>query len=164
MHTFGLHFPAAVLLAVSTAAHAAAAGKACDLVSKGTAEKLFGGSLKTVTDMPMANDGSAGLCVYQNSDREQVNFHFQIRTEIPDTMTDSVLKTLIHKGYPSDVVEKIPGVGDDNFFITSVGTPNSDTFTVLYHKAYVTLIVSGSKDKDLKADMVQVMKQVLAKL
>ena len=162
MLKLGHLFPAAIFaLGISTAAYAASPGKACELMSKATAEKLFGGTLKSVMDMPMTNDGSAGLCMYQNSDREQANFHFQVRKELPDNMTDAVLKTMIHKGYPTDVVEKIPGVGEDNFLITSVGTPNTDTFTVLYHKSYVTLIVRGSTNKNLKADMVQVMKQVL---
>jgi hypothetical protein len=68
---------------------------------------------------------------------------------------------MIHKDYPSDVVESIPGVGDGKFFISV--HQHADTFTVLYHKSFVTLLVRGSWDKNLKAGMIHVMTQALTK-
>ena len=140
----------------SPAAHAAVS-KPCDLLPHPAAETLFSGPLKSTLD-------TAIVCVYFNdSERSAVNIHFQMIPDgAPPNFGPTIMKAIPHKDYQTDVMDSVPGLGDQNFFITDKEIPK-DTFTVLYHKAIVTLIVTGSKNPNLRAAMIQTMKQALTK-
>ena len=140
---------------LAPAAHAAPP-KPCDLLSHPAAEALFGAPLKSTLE------AGTLACIYSNSETSAINIHFQaIPDGAPPTYGPTIMKAILHKDYDADAVDSVPGLGDQNFFITSK-QPKS-TFTVLYHKTIVTLIVTGAKNPNLRAAMIQTMKQALTK-
>jgi hypothetical protein len=152
-------FPAAALIVLLTglsSAQAADPPKACDLLSHSAAETLFGAPLKTTVSQPIA-------CIYYNSETSQINIHFlAIPDGLPPNAGDRIMKTLPHKDYGPDVIDTVAGLGEQNFFITDKQIPK-DTLTVLYHRTIITLIVTGSKNSNLRPAMIEAVKRAMAK-
>jgi hypothetical protein len=145
----------ALPLALATSA-LAATPKPCDLLSHQAAETLFGAPLaKTTPENTL-------LCYYSNSETSAVNINFQSWPDLAQDQLAQVMKTLPHKGFPADVIDSVPGLGDQNFFITDKQIPK-DTFTVVYHKTIITLIVTGSKSSNLRPAMIEAMKRAMSK-
>jgi hypothetical protein len=82
--------------------------------------------------------------------------------DITQAQFEQIMKALPHKDYQTDVIDNVPGLGDQNFFITDKQIPK-DTLTVLYHKTIITLIVTGSKSANLRPAMIDVMKRAMSK-
>jgi hypothetical protein len=145
----------ALPLALATSA-LAATPKPCDLLSHQAAETLFAAPLaKTMPE-------NALLCHYSNSDTSAVTVSFQAWPDFSQSQLEQVMKTLPHKDYQPDVIDSVPGLGDQNFFVTDKQIPK-DTLIVLYHKTIITLIVIGSKNQNLRPAMIDAMKRAMSR-
>jgi len=60
-----------------------------------------------------------------------------------------------------DTYESIPGFGNQNLFV--VGANQKHSFIVFYHNKEVFLFVHRKMTPELKAAMIQTMKQIIAK-
>jgi hypothetical protein len=59
-------------------------------------------------------------------------------------------------------MESLPGLGDQNLLL--VRSSNQNGLVVIYHQKILTLSVQRHMTPDLKAAMVQAMRQILSKL
>jgi hypothetical protein len=144
-----------------TAATAAAQGqpvKHCGYITQQTAEAVYGGHLNPAREMGMGctyfadEDGQKGVLV----------------TLIPPmgaavgttemTFYDSMLKS-----DPTSTAVPVGGLGDRAHFITTKDG-SMVSLQVLYHNSVAAIAASNSKNPNLKADLIQAMRQMMQKL
>jgi len=139
----------AVLLMSASAAHAAAP-KACDLLTSQIATSLLGGPVSAPTDV------QGMLCSYGTKTAT-------VSLAVVDSpgMAAADFTRANMAGGRSSGIEQIPGLGDAGFFIPAGGDHN--TMNVLYHNKVLNFGVQKKLTPELKSQMIQTMKQWLAK-
>ncbi len=141
------------LLAASVCA-CAAPPKPCDLMTQEAAATLFGGTVHEGRQVGKS-------CIFSHSIDTDVNVNLiLIPGSAPGTMAQ-VFPGTLHKDYKTDVVESVPGLGEQNRIVTS---RRKMTLQVLYNETILQLSVHGSTNPDLKAAMIETAKHVLGKL
>jgi hypothetical protein len=130
----------------------AASPKACDLLSSQMAVVLAGG--------PVTDHMDAGfLCLYP-SDSAGTQVSLSV-TNASASDADSYMQAKGGAG-PGDAYESIPGLGDQNLFV--VGANQKHSFIVFYHNKEVFLFVHRKMTPELKAAMIQAMKEIIPKI
>jgi hypothetical protein len=132
----------------------AATSKACDLLSPQTAASLAGGPVNAPVEIPgmgclySAKTGAAtvGLSVNDVQGTGSTNFTRQMQMSVGQGAT----------------MEQIPGLGEQSGLV--VRTSGDNSLTVLYHQKTLTLSAQKKMTPELKAAMVEAMKQILTKL
>lgn len=132
----------------------AATPKACDLLSAQTAASLLGAPVTAPIDMQgmgfsyLTTTGSAtvALTVVDQPTLTGANF----------------TRTMQMSAGQGGTTESIPGLGEANFLVVRTAAPNS--LMALYHHKMVSLAVQRKMTPELKAQMIQVMKEALAKI
>jgi hypothetical protein len=143
-----------LFIAPSTAR--AATPKACDLLSAQIASSLAGSPVGKPADM------SGKSCRYSvTGKRTSVQV---IVTEAPGTSGADAIAT--YKKMPASTAktETIPGLGDQNLLVVMIRGPQESILMVVVHEKMVALSVEEQFTPELKAAMVQAMKQMIAQL
>jgi len=150
------------LAGVLLSSHSAVAAptKACDYMTVQTASQAFGAPLQAGREesLPM----SAQQCVFQ---RANASLTFGV-TDVSamaaafQTSTAAVIKIIEQKD-PAVKTETIPSLGEWNSYVFNGLT--TYTLKVLYHGKVLDLDCDGSKNPDLKAALVQAMRQTMQK-
>jgi hypothetical protein len=143
-----------VLLVAPCTAHAATP-KACDLFSAQTAASLVGGPVNAPVDLQgigcsyVTRTGTATTTLTMADAQGMSGDDFMRMGQVSGNQ-------------PGSTAESIPGLGEHNFFL--VRTSGQNGLTVLYHGKKLTLAVQRKMTPELKTQMIQVMKQILAKI
>lgn len=135
----------------------AATPTACDLFTAQTAASLVGEPV-----VPAKRDPQGRGCSFTTKSGANVGF------AIVDMSADdakSYMATMKSMVAPPATTEGIVGLGDQNFLLVRPESQkNLNSLLVTYHQKSLTLGVQRKMTPDLKAAMVQFMRQVLAKI
>jgi hypothetical protein len=130
----------------------AATPKACDLLSAQTATSLLGGPVNAPIDM------QGIMCGYSTKTGSAT-----VGLTVTQGMSANDFRMIATAGAASHAaVEQISGLGDQSYLIGAAADRSS--LLVSYHQQTLTLSVVKKMTPDLKAAMIQAMKQILAKL
>ena len=143
----------AVLFTACSVAHAALP-TACQLLDAQTAARLAGGAVATTVD------GREILCAY-GLKSGNANVLLQVNYA-PGTDGSDTIPAMRMAAGQVGTAESIPGLGDHNLLYTK-GSQGS-FFLVYYHQKMLQLSVGRQLTPDLKAAMVQAIRQMLSKL
>jgi hypothetical protein len=145
---------AGLLLCSEVAVAAPQTTKTCEVLSQAAASALFGSPL----DPPR---GTFPSCAYFGAGGDDKKGLIVAVIEIPHVDMAAMYKQLLHAD-PTSRVEPVSGVGEQaNFVITSDGTIG---LQVLYHNNIVQIGASNSPNPNIKAAIVQAMRQILQKI
>ena len=134
----------------------AAAPTACDLLSAQTAALLAGGPV----GKPADKNGKS--CMYPITGKIT-----SVRVTVNDAPGTSGADTIAsYQKMPASAAktETIPDLGDQNLLVVTIRGPREDILMVLYHEKMVALSVEGPDTPELKAAMIQAVKQMLAQI
>jgi len=144
-----------VLLLVAASA-CAATPKACDLFTAQTAAALVGEAVGTPKDV----QGKG--CTYTTKSGALVGLGIQDMTS--DDAKSYMVAMISMISAPAHT-ESIPGLGERNFLVVRPDSQNDkNALLVYYHQKQVTLGVQRKMTPDLKAAMVQAIRQILSKI
>jgi hypothetical protein len=144
-----------LILSVDPCAARGEAPKACDLLNAQMAASLAGGPVNAPFDLQgigcsyTSKSGAAtvGLTITDAEKTTPADFQRMQQT------------TAMQQGAKT---ETIPGVGEHNFYVERVSQENG--LVVLYHQKMLSLGLKRQMTPALKAQMIQMMKQFLAKI
>jgi hypothetical protein len=143
------------LLLTPAFAHAAAP-TACELLTAQTAAGLAG---EAVT---LTKDVQGKGCAYAT--KSGANIGFAITDMAADDAKNYIASMRLMVVAPA-TTELIPGLGEQNYLLVRPESQkNKNALQVIYHQKLLTLGVQRKMTPDLKAQMVQFMRQVLSKI
>ncbi len=144
-----------VFLLAASSAHAATP-TACDLLTAQTAAALAGEAIGAPKDV----QGKG--CTYTT--KSGANIGFVITDMAADDAKNYVASMRLMVTAPA-TTELIPGLGDQNYLLVRPESQkNKNALQVIYHQKLLTLGVQRKMTPDLKAAMVQFMRQTLSKI
>ena len=147
---------AVLLVLFITPSSAHATPKACDLLSAQTATTLAGSPVGKPTDAEGAS------CTYQVTGK---NASVQvILADAPGTKGSDAIESYKKASMAGAKTETIPGLGDENLLVGISRGMNQNILMVLYHQKMVALTVMGQATPELKAAMIQAVKQMIAQI
>lgn len=132
----------------------AASPDACDLLHPKLAASLFGAPLR---DPLHLDRGTA--CVYSARSGDG-----NVNLDLTEAQGMTVSQYRITKGsaLQGQKAESIPGLGEESFMI--LPGPGKSHLSVFYHQKIVVLGVDRSMTPQLRTEMIDAMKQILARL
>ena len=143
-----------LLLSTEVAVAAPQTTKTCVVLSQAAASALFGAPLDPPREMFPS-------CAYFGAGGDDKKGLIVALIEIPHVDMTAMYKQLVHAD-PASRVEPVSGVGEQaNFVTTSDGTIG---LQVLYHNNIVQIGASNSPNPDIKAAIVQAMREILQKI
>lgn len=149
---------AGFMLTSHSAVSAAQGVKHCGLLSKQSAETVYGAPLDLGREMGMG-------CLFMSGGNDDKGI---VVTMLPPTLAGAGMSmstfydSMLHQDSTSIAVP-ISGLGDRADFITSKGNDFTVTILVLYHNTILEIMASGSHNPNLKAELIQAMRQMMQK-
>ena len=134
----------------------AAAPTACDLLSAQTAASLAGGPV----GKPIDKNGKS--CVYPIAGK--ITSIQVILTDAPGTSGADAIAPYQKLPASAAKTETIPGLGDQNLLVATIRGPREDILMVVYHQKMVALSVEAPNTPELKAAMIEAVKQMLTQI
>jgi hypothetical protein len=132
--------------------------KACDLVSQQTATTILGSSAGQGKEV----GGGRGLtCLYDGSEGEDTVVVSLLGAKDFYGVNAATMFQLATQPKQDVTTELISNLGESAVFMTG---QSAGTISVLYHEQIFSIQVSSSKNKDLKAALIQAAKQTLGRI
>jgi len=144
-----------VLLAIPSTAYAGKP-KACNLLDAQTAVSIVGSPVSTPIDMQGMG------CVYQTTSGSETVELVMVDSAGTDGAITMRNLQMVSAQSQGTTTESIPSLGEQNFLL--VRNSNLNGLMVLYHQKMFTLSVQKHMTPDVKAAMVQAMRQVLSRM
>jgi hypothetical protein len=144
------------VLFIAPSSARAAAPTACDLLSAQTAALLAGGPV----GKPIDKNGKS--CMYPITGK--ITSVQVIMTDAPGTSGADAIASYQKMPASTAKTETIPGLGDQNLLVVMNRGPRENILMVLYHQKMVALSVEGPNTPELKAAMIQAVKQMIAQI
>jgi hypothetical protein len=143
-------------LLLATASTRAATPKACDLLTAQTAATLAGEAVGP------PKDGQEKGCGYTTKSGTLIGLAI---TDMAADDAKSYMIAMRSMVTSPATTETIPGLGDQNFLIVRPESQkNQNALLVIYHQKSLALGVTRKMTPDLKAAMVQFIRQILPKI
>jgi hypothetical protein len=143
-----------LVLLTTPSSVSAATPKACDLLTAQTAAMLVGGPVNAPFDMQ-------GMACSYITKTGSATVTLSV-VDQPGLSGSDFMRSMQASAGQGGTMELIPGLGEQNVFL--VRTSGQNSLMVLCHQKTLSFGVQRKMTPELKAQMIQVMKQLVAKI